>query len=139
MKLTRKWGNRLLAPLAVLALMPVSAFAHDAQGQQAAYAQIPFVNNGGINDWRSVGESTVYFEDNFHHWYRAQLMMPAVDLPFAFRIGIDTGPGGTLDRFGAITVDHQRYPFSSFVQVNGPPPAKAHHGKKAVKTVTAPG
>jgi len=122
-----------LAPLAALALaVPGSAFAEPAQQQAARQpdARIPFADHGGIWDWRSEGDSTVYFQDSHRQWYRAELFMPAFDLPFVEFIGIDAGPTGTLDKFGAVYVHGQRYPFKSFVKVDGPP-KKAAHGEKA--------
>ncbi|WP_338468147.1 DUF6491 family protein [Novosphingobium sp. ZN18A2] len=137
-----------LAPVAALVLAaPATALAQAGQEhsgqeqaarqqstkQQSAHepaASIPFANHGGIWDWRSEGDSTVYFQDSHRQWYRAELFMPALDLPFVEFIGIDAGPTGTLDRFGAVYIHGQRYPFKSFVKVDGPP-RKADHGEKA--------
>ncbi|MDE2562592.1 MAG: hypothetical protein KGL48_10155 [Sphingomonadales bacterium] len=113
--------------------MPAAAQAKAAQEQSAS---IPFADHGGIWDWRSEGDSTVYFQDNHRQWYRAELFMPAFDLPFVEFIGIDALPSGTLDKFGAVYIHGQRYPFKSFVKVDGPP-KKAEHGDKA-KTKAEP-
>lgn len=125
-----------LAPLAVLAFsVPAAAMAEPAQ-QQADHeraASIPFADHGGIWDWRGEGDSTVYFEDNHHQWYRAELFMPAPDLPFVEFIGIDARPSGTLDKFGAVYIHGQRYPFKSFVKVDGPPKKAARADKAETK------
>ncbi|KQM22265.1 DUF6491 family protein [Novosphingobium sp. Leaf2] len=101
--------------LALLAAIP-PASAHNPSA-----AAIPFADHGGVQDWRAQGDHTVYFEDQQRHWYRATLMGRAFNLPFAEHIGIDAGPIGTLDRFGAIEVGGQHYPFTSFERVSGPP------------------
>ena len=92
---------------------------------QAPEASIPFANHGGVRNWRADGDQTVYFEDSQRRWYKAELMSRANGLPFANAIGIDPGATDRLDRFGAIVVEGQRYPFKSFVRVDGPPEKKA--------------
>jgi len=109
-------------PLAAALLAGSPAFAAASNStSHASEASIPFANHGGVDDWRAVGDSTIYFEDLHRHWYRAELMGPAFDLPFVEHIGIDASPIGTLDKFGAIYVHGQRYDFRSFEQVAGPP------------------
>ncbi|MCJ2184505.1 hypothetical protein MTR62_17670 [Novosphingobium sp. 1949] len=128
-----------IVPLSLVALSPLAAaapaFARDAPSHAekaaARYASIPFADHGGVDDWRSDGTGTVYFKDLHKQWYKARLMGVAVDLPYAERIGIIAGPGGTLDRFGGVLVEGQRYMFSSFEKVDGPPEGKAH-GKHAL-------
>lgn len=111
-------------PLAAALLAGSPAFAaasNSASHATAREAEIPFANHGGVDDWRAVGDSTIYFEDLHRRWYRAELIGPAFDLPFTERIAIDASPTGTLDKFGAIYVRGQRYGFRSFEQVAGPP------------------
>ncbi|HKT86558.1 MAG TPA: DUF6491 family protein [Novosphingobium sp.] len=110
----------LLVPMSLLAAMPAAAIAGPSPTARSE-ASIPFANHGGVNDWRAEGDRTIYFQDQHRRWYRATLMAPAFDLPFVERIGIDSGPMGTLDKFGAVIVKGQRYPFASFEQVAGPP------------------
>lgn len=117
-----KTANWLLS-LTLLIAAPGIAIA--APASRTPQASIAFANHGGIQSWRADGDSAVYLEDRQRHWYRATLIGRAIDLPFAEAIGIDAGPNGTLDQFGAIVVKSQRYPFSTFEQVDGPP-AKAH-------------
>jgi hypothetical protein len=97
-------------------------------------AEIPFAEHGGIADWRVEGDNTVYFEDQHRHWFRATLLTPAFDLPFVEAIGIEAGPTGSLDNFGAITVKGRRYEFSTFVAVSGPPEKAARPKKPAAKS-----
>ena len=123
----------LLICLASASLVTTPALAREADQPNnsaqttkvAQQASIPFANNGGIWDWRADGENAVYFEDSFGHWYKAKLFMPAFDLPFVQFIGIDTSPGGSLNRWSAIYVRGQRYPFMSFTRVAGPTDRRA--------------
>lgn len=122
--------SALLVPLAALALVPAGALAKPAPSPVPAPAvvkkdaSIAFANHGGVWDWRAVDRNTVYFQDRNKRWYRATLVVPAIDLPWVQFIGLDTKPADRLDRWSAIYVKGQRYPFSSFDQVAGPPPKK---------------
>lgn len=110
-----------LAAASILASPAVAASPAAAQSHKSAQnASIPFANLGGIRDWRADSDNAVYFQDVHGNWYRAELFMPAYDLPFVQFIGIDANPNGSLDKFGAIYVDGQRYPFRSFAEVSDP-------------------
>ena len=113
----------ILAPLAALVMVPGIAMADEPpeQAQTEERAMIPFADTVGIWDWRAEGNRTIYIEDNHRRWYKAVLFSPALDLPFVNFIGIDAGPTGTLDKFGAVYIHGQRYPFASFERVDGPP------------------
>ncbi|MEJ2410527.1 MAG: hypothetical protein P8Y58_16305 [Novosphingobium sp.] len=109
----------LLLPAALMAMAPLPAMAESARPQTEA--SIPFANHGGVWNWRSEGNRTLYFEDNRKVWYKAELMGFSTDLPFVNFIGLDTRPNGTLDRWSAVYIHGQRYPLTSFVKVDGPP------------------
>ena len=119
--------------LAALAIASAPTIAHAAPAPSSRHqarardASIPFANTVGVWNWEGRGDSTVYFESNKRQWYKATLMAPSFDLPFVNYIGIDAGPTGTLDRFGAVYIHGQRYPFSSFVKIAGKPPAVKKH------------
>ncbi|MCT2398832.1 DUF6491 family protein [Novosphingobium mangrovi (ex Huang et al. 2023)] len=115
----------LLIPAVLMAAAPLSAMADEARPQ--AEASVPFANHGGVWNWRSDGNRTVYFEDSRRNWYKAELMGFSPDLPFVEFIAIDTRPNGTLDRWSAVYIHGQRYPFTSFEKVDGPP---SKHKKK---------
>jgi hypothetical protein len=87
-------------------------------------AKIVFASHGGIQDWESDGERGIYLQDRHRQWYYARLMGPCIDLPFAQRIGFNTEPNGTFDKFSSIQVRRQRCPVTSVV-LSDPP-----HGKK---------
>ena len=132
--------RNMLVPFALgLAIAgPSAVSAGTARPPAQPQASIPFANHGGVYNWVVENDRTVWFEDNHHHWYRATLMGNATELPFAEEIGIDSRPGGTLDRWGAIIVKGRRYVFSSFEAMPGPPP-KLVHGHKGVTPATKPG
>ena len=122
--------NRIikLSPFLLLAAAPLPALAQE-QPAPPAEASIPFVNHGGVDDWRAEGSQTIYFRDSHGQWYKGILFMPAFDLPFVETIGIETRGSDTLDKFGTIIVHGQRYPLQSLVKVDGPPKHKVE--KKA--------
>lgn len=138
----------LLAPLAtLLAAAPALAQPAPAQTNAARHdagpannsrnrnAGIPFANRNGVRDWRSVGDQTIYFQDNQRRWFRARLFAPSTDLPFANHLGIDTGPAGRLDRWSTVVIRGRRIPLSSFEAIEGNPPRNSR-GSAAGRRVT---
>lgn len=95
-----------------------------------ANAEIPFADHRAVDNWHAVNDHEIWFEDSRRQWYRATLMSPAFDLPFGIAVGIDTGPMGTLDRFGAVVVKGRKYPFASFDLMSGPPPGLSRKARK---------
>lgn len=95
-------------------------------------ATIPFVNHGGIRNWRADGTDALYIEDAHGNWYRATLMGTCVDLPYVEQIAFLTRGGDTLDKFSAIAVKGHRCPISALV-TSAPPPRK---GDAKAKTDT---
>jgi hypothetical protein len=83
---------------------------------------IPFVNYGGILDWRVEGNNTLSIQGLNGQRYRARLMGSCFDLPFAESIGFKALPSGQLGRFGAILVRDQQCPVTSLVKIDAPPP-----------------
>ncbi len=84
-------------------------------------ARIPFVNFGSVRNFRPVSDDVVYLQDRQRNWYRAQLFGPCFNIRSALRIGVDTRPGGTLDRTSSFIVDGQRCPIESLVHSEEPP------------------
>jgi hypothetical protein len=128
MTLIRK--ARIMKPL--LAFAPVltlllAAPPALAAGNAQPRAAIAFANHDGVRDWVAVGDQTIYFQDNFRHWYKATLFAPSTELPFAQAIGLDTGPMGSLDKWSNVIIRGQRYPISAFVPVDGPPVKTTKH------------
>lgn len=113
-----------------IAALMASALAYAGEPPQANLpvamvkvdAAIPFANHGGVQSWHALSDREIWFEDRSRTWYRAVLFSPAFELPFAEGVGIDARPGGTLDKFGGVTVKGRIYRFASFDQMAGPPP-----------------
>jgi hypothetical protein len=146
-------GIAAVALLLVSALGPMAAGAADSppaipaageagQGTSAApspEASIAFANHGGIYNWQVVNDHTVLIQGLNHHWYQATLLAPCVDLPFAQRLGFESNPDGSFDKFSAITVRHQRCPLVSLVKTS-PPSKKSKPNKgNAVAAGSTPG
>ncbi len=119
--------NLLMGTVAALTLaigaVPATA-ATPSPAKPDRQATIPFVNLGGIQDWRADGTKGLWIEDAHRQWYHATLMSPAFDLPFVEHLGFDTGPIATLDRFSSIVVHGQSYPLVSLVKSDPPPPRR---------------
>jgi hypothetical protein len=102
--------------LAVAAAAPALAQESTATSAPAAaepeQARIPFLDNGGIRDWRRGDDDTLYVQDRHRNWYEATLMRPVVG----------TGSLGTFDRFATIIIEGERYPLSSLFRLPGEPP-----------------
>lgn len=110
--------------LAVLAMLASPAAMADVRPQSdAAQASIPFVNHGGIRNYRVVDDSTLLIEGQGGKWYKADLMAPCTGLSFNsdFALGFETQGVDSFDRFGSIrTHDGQRCALSSLTQAAAP-------------------
>jgi hypothetical protein len=100
----------------------------------AAEARIPFANHGGIYNWRAVDDKTLLIESQSRKWYKATLLSSCWNLPFAERVGFESNPDGSFDKFSAIEVGRepgrQRCQLISLVETT--PPAKKSKDKKPV-------
>lgn len=92
--------------------------AQPAIGQEA---RIAFPNNATIRTFRADGRETVYIQDRARRWYRASVIGPCNNLPWAQAIGVERRGVGTLDRFSTLIVEGDRCQLNSFVRVSGPP------------------
>jgi hypothetical protein len=122
--------SSLALPLAAMALVAPAVHAETAPAQAVAEqeeARIAFANSGGIRDWRTYERDAIYIQGRDRKWYKATLMSPAFDLPYAQAIGFDTGPTDTFDKFSSVIVRGQRYAVTSLIKIDGPPkkPKKA--------------
>jgi hypothetical protein len=96
----------------------------------AAEASIPFANHDGIYNWQVVDDRTVLIQGQNRKWYKASLMSHCFDLPFAERLGFESNPDDSFDKFSSITVRGQSCPLTSLVEAR-PPPRKAKANKAA--------
>jgi hypothetical protein len=103
-----------------------ASYAADSSAPLAKPAQaqvsIAFANHGGIRTWSVLDDKTLLIEDSHGHWYRAELMSAAFDLPFAEALAFKTTPSGSFDRFSTVIVKGRAYPLVSLTRTE--PPAK---------------
>jgi len=92
-------------------------------------ASIPFADMGSIRNFDPVDTHTILIEDVHGQWYKASLMGPCIDLPFATAVGFDVGGTRTLDRFSSVIVNGNRCAFQSLVATDTPKGAKPHKPK----------
>ena len=91
-----------------------------------AEASIPFANHSILN-WQADSSRGVWVQANDRQWYYAKFMGPCSGLNFANAIGFDTGPAGSLDRWGAVIVPrYGKCAFSSFEPSDGPAKRKVN-------------
>jgi hypothetical protein len=72
-------------------------------------ARIPFVQYGGIRDWRTDNDRELYAQGSDRRWYRVELMGPCTGLEFANGVRfLPSDSAGTFDRFSWIVANGQR-------------------------------
>lgn len=116
----------LLVPILAIGLgalaTPVLAEGTEhAEASRSANVGISFVNHGGIRDWRSHGDSTIYLQDRGRQWYEVTLMSPSFELPFTWAIGFDAGPNDRFDKFSSVVIGDRKIPVQSMVRIDAPP------------------
>jgi Family of unknown function (DUF6491) len=108
--------------------------AAPAAATSPAEVSIKFADHGGIWDWDVVDSKTVLIQDRSRRWYKATLSVNCVDLPFEQRIGFESNPDGSFDKFSTIQTRQHRCPLQSLVRTDAPVSKK---GKKAGKPAPA--
>jgi hypothetical protein len=111
----------LLLPILAAALA-APAFAAPPPHTEAVRSEevrIPFPRFR-LRDFRADSRDVVFLEDRNRNWYRAQVMGPCLDLPFAQAIGIDTRGSASFDRFSAIVVGGERCQLVSLTRSGKP-------------------
>jgi hypothetical protein len=89
---------------AVCGLLVLTAAGVAAASTPTRYVSIPFVNHGGIRDWKADRDQGIWVQDAHRRWYYAKLMGPCIGLSFAHSVGFDAHPMGRFDRFSSIVV-----------------------------------
>ena len=91
-----------------------------AASKPAPEATIQFANQGGIWDWDVVDTSTLLIQDRSRRWYKAKLLGNCYDMPFEQKIGFESNPNGSFDKFSAILTRQQRCPLISLTRTDAP-------------------
>ena len=81
----------------------------------AGETSIAFAANGGIKDWYSNNERSIYLRDRSGRWYLATFQGVCPNLPSAQTIRFETDAGGRFDRFSSITSEYGRCTVGSVV------------------------
>jgi len=113
-----------LAALIGLAVAAPAFSAAPASTPAQREASIPFVGSGSIRNWRPLDRDTLYVQDVHRRWYRAELIGPCIDLPYAETIGFDVRGTNRFDRFSSVIVRGQHCAVSSVVASDPPPPRR---------------
>ena len=109
--------------LACLTLASVSSRADEAASAAtppAQEAQIAFADKN-IWNWQVVDNRTVLIETVSHKWYKAILLAPCTDLPFSEKLGFESSPSGSFDKFGSIKTRSQSCNLISLTATPAPP------------------
>jgi hypothetical protein len=123
---------KILLPFVAAAFVGAPAVAAPPAETTAAAAKaeevrIPFAGFR-IRNFRAESRDVVYLEDRSRRWYRAEVIGPCHELPWAQAIGIDTRGSSSFDRFSAIVVRGERCPLISLTRSEEPKRKKAKKG-----------
>ena len=121
----------MAAPCASAADAPVPPAA--SAPTPAREAEIPFADKT-IWNWQVVDDSTVLIQDRGRKWYKATLLGHCINLSVADKLGFESNPSGTFDKFSSIRVGGERCPLKSLVETSAPPKKS-----KAKNPAPAPG
>lgn len=124
--------------VAAILCLAVGARAADAPAEAVGaepQASIAFANHGGIYDWRVLDDRTMLIQGLNRQWYKATLFSSCIDLPFAERVGFESNPDGSFDKFSAVRLRNQNCPLISLVK--SAPPAKKSKSHKPPEVSTA--
>jgi hypothetical protein len=112
----------LLLPVLSLALAAPAAAQAEPAGRGPAKAEevrIPLAAFR-LRSFRADSRDVVFIEDRRRNWYRAEVIGPCRELPFAHAIGIDTRGSSSFDKFSAIVVGGERCPLHSLTRSEKP-------------------
>ena len=95
-------------------------------------ARIPFVQYGGIRDWRTASNDELFVQSRDRRWYHVELMGPCNGLEFANGVRfLPSDSAGTFDRFSWIQADGERCKVQAVTQIRGEPYVPNHPRPRA--------
>ena len=105
----------------------------EASGAAASEASIPFVQYGGIRNWKADRNHGLWIQDARRNWYYAKFIIAASASTLPMSLGFDARPMGTFDRFSSVLVPHgrRRCVVRSVVASEGPP--RKHKGSVVLR------
>ena len=81
---------------------------------------IPYAANGGIRDWYSNNEMSIYLRDRADRWYFARFSAPCPNLPATQGVRFETDASGTFDRYNSVISDFANCQVVSIVRSAAP-------------------
>ena len=81
---------------------------------------IQFAARGGIKDWHSENDQSIYLRDRTGNWYYATFNGVCPNLRAAQTMHFETDAAGAFDRFSSITTDYGRCQVASVVRSPAP-------------------
>ena len=106
----------LFAVLAALGACAPAGLAPPATADTA----IAFAANGGIRDWYSNSEKSIYLRDRTGRWYLATFNGLCPNLPAAQTIHFQTNAAGAFDHFSSVTTEYGRCQVGSVLRSEAP-------------------
>ena len=94
-----------IASAALAACAPAPFQQHALAGSGTS---IPFAAHGGIRDWHSSDDQSIYLRDRSGRWYFAMFNGVCPSLRAAQTIQFVTDPAGTFDGFSSIITEYGR-------------------------------
>ena len=125
---------RVLFATAAFLALSASAFAQTPAPQEQEETPIAFTviesdvsvpfASVRIRDYEIGRDNSLILRAGANRWYRATIWEPcASDLRWAYdRIGLDTHPGGALDKFSTVIVRGRRCPIRTLDRIERPGP-----------------
>lgn len=125
---------RVLFAAAALFALSTSAFAETPAPQEQEQTPVSFnviesdvtvpFANVRIRDYEIGRDNSLILRAGANRWYRATIWEPcASDLRWAYdRVGLDTHPSGTLDKFSTVIVRGRRCPIRTLDRIERPGP-----------------
>ena len=86
----------------------------------AAETSIQYAGNGGIRDWHSDNDRSIYLRDRTGRWYLAMFNGVCPNLRAAQTIHFQTDAAGTFDRFSSLSTEYGRCQVGSVVRSPAP-------------------
>lgn len=124
---------KVLFVIAALAAFSAPAFADqqqpDAEQTPVTFnviesdVRVPFADVR-VRDYQVARDDSLILRAGANRWYRATIWEPcASDLRWAWdRIGLDTHPSGSLDKFSTVIVRGRRCPIRTLDRIERPDP-----------------
>ena len=106
--------------LAACAVSVGGCAAAPVQPLMVGDTSIPFAARGGIRDWHSDNDKSIYLRDRAGKWYYATFNGVCPNLGAAQTMSFNTDATGTFDRFSSIVTEYGRCQVGSVVRSPAP-------------------